>query len=235
MNPFKTFIAAMRQRVTDMLAGLPPDAQVDAATAPGVAVRACRRIGTDMDTALTEANNRVDAEIKRIEEDTRATVRAELVKDAVFLKASGLITQADHDTAVTAAVNAQKETVKGEIEKGVGLIRQAAERRRQLITDKVLSPVAAGALADEVLTAPDYMTGVNKIKGRLEKLATIKGLAEDSDTIKRIATMPITAEGDTAFTDSFGIWEKAAKSGGGGPAAPLKPPGGDAKSPVVLF
>lgn len=234
MNPFQTFIAAMRQRITDMLAGLPADAQIDASTAPGVAVRACRRFGTEMDAMFTDVQTKAEAEINRIKEETKTAVRAELVKDAAFLTASGLMTKADHDTAVLAAVNAQKETLKTEIAAGVAVVRQVAERRKELVTNKTLSAVAAEALDDALLTGPDYMTGVNLVKGRLEKLATLKGLAADPDTIKRVVTMPVTAEGNTAFEEGFKIWEKAAKAGGG-IADPLNPPAGDDKPPVAFF
>ena len=234
MNPFKTFIAAMKQRITDMVAGLPPDAQVDAATAPGVAVRACRRIASDLETALTEASARADAEITRITEETKLSVRAELAKDAAFLKEFKLITDADHNTAITAARASEKEEVKKEVDKTVGTMKVVAERRKQLVTDKVLTSAAAEALSDEVLAGDNYMTGVGIVKGRLEKLATLKGLAGDADTIKRVATMPVTAEGTTAFDESFAIWKKAAAPAGG-PAAPFNPGGGGGEKPVVLF
>lgn len=238
MDPIEKAINEMQTRMNNALADLPPIEQVGLAQEMVYAIRACRRANEEIKGVFEILRGKVteiETMATRKREEITAEVKAELVKDVAFLKASGLITQADHDSAVTAARTAESEKVKAEVDKAVATIQQVAERRKALVSDKKMSAVAAEALSDEVLTGDDFLTKVEKITPRLQKLATLKGLAEDADTIKRVVGFPITAEGEAAFADSFGIWEKAAKSGGGGPGAPLNPPPKDEAKPVLFF
>lgn len=234
----EAFIQSMQTRINDMLAGLPSDANIDAASAPGVATKSCRRFGSEMGSVFDALRNKAKeittmAESKKVELTTLA--KAEVIKDAAFLKENKLVREEDMNLAVTSAVNAQKDLQKGEVEKGVKAIREVAERRKKLVTDKVLTSAAAEALPDEVLEGDAFMDKVTKVKARVDKLAGLKSLAADPDAIKRTVTFPVTAEGDTAFDESFNLWDRASKSGGG-TGAPLNPGGGgEAKPPLALF
>lgn len=246
----ESFILSMQQRLDDALQGLPAEAQVDTNTIPGVAVRACRRLGTafsEMLTKLREKGKELNEMAEKKKGEITGQVRAALIKNPeadadvvkafaenpAFLKAAKLITEADHNTAILAANGKVKEGV----DAALLVIKQSAERRKKLVTDKVLTSVAAEALPDELLAGDNFMVGITNIKGRLEKLAAIKSLAADGDTIKRVVTMPVTAEGDAAFNDSFSIWEKAGKGSKAAPGAPLNPPApeGDGEKPVLFF
>lgn len=239
----------MQQRLDDALQGLPAEAQVDVSTVPGIAVRACRRMATSFTEMLTSLKGKAD-EIEQMAEKKKGEistgVRADLIKaasgdtelikvlvaDTAFLKAAKLITEADHDTAIKAAQGKVKEGV----DAAMAGLKQTAERRKKLVADKVLTSVAAEAMPDELLAGDNFMEGVNKVKGRLEKLGTIKTLAGDADTIKRVVTMPVTAEGETSFTESFQVWEKASKGVKAAPTAPLNPGSveGDEKPPLFF-
>lgn len=239
MNPLEKFLADMQERVVTALADVPSEAQTGAEPAIVIAIKACKRFGGD----VKQFGDLLRAEMQRItsleqteREKIAVSLRAELVKDSAFLKANGLVPQADVDTAVKAARGDEAAKVKGEVEKALADTRQMAERRSQLVKDKVLTQVAAEALPEEALKGDGFMTGIGQVKARLEKLATIKSLAADGDAIKRVVSFPITAEGEGAFMDSFSVWQKAATPAGT-PGNPLNlplPEPGDGKG-VVLF
>lgn len=240
MDPLEQFIASMRARIADMLAGLPPEAQLDAASAPGVAAKSCRRFGAEMETIFTEFKRKA-GEISQMGETKKAELitaaKSEAIKDLAFMTASGFITKSDHETALQVAVDTQKQQQTAEVEKALKTVAQTAERRKKLVTDKVLIAAAAEALPDEVLQGDDYLTKVGTLKTtRLDKLATIKALAADTGAISKVLTLPMTAEGDAAFKESFEIWERASKAGGTGGNPLGNPPGGAAgDGPVTLF
>lgn len=232
MDPIQILLdslQALENRLLQALASVPAAAEV--AGQPGLtfAVNACAALKPELTGTFSQFRTLATTGLKGIVESKReelkntltAEIKAELVKDSAYITASGLMKKEDHESAVKVAVDAEKAKIQPAVDAAMGAIKQTAERRKALVEDKTLTLMAASAMPDDALAGDDFKTKVGKVKERLTKLAEIKALAEDQATVTRVVGIPLTAEGDAEFNNSFSIWKTAAK--GSGVAAPLNP------------
>lgn len=237
-KPFLTmdldqFINDLTSRIETALAGVPAVEQSGGVPEVNFAIRSCRQFATEFKTMLGGLKARVKQEAEGRTAELKTALRAELAKDPAWLKASDLMTKADHETAIVVARNDEKSKVDGAVQQQISGMKQMAERRRKAIDDKAVTAVAASAIPDDVFEGEDYGVKLAKVSARLGKLSGIKSLAADDKATKRVASFPVTAEGDAAFEESMEIWQAAAK--GGGAPDPLNPPRGGGDARPVLF